>query len=92
MLVNRIGDLGLALGIAAVFLTFKTVDYSTVFALIPCAVDATFSFLSFEVNRITVIALLLFWGALGKSAQIGLHIWLPDAMEGECNIGYSNLL
>jgi NADH-ubiquinone oxidoreductase chain 5 len=82
MLVNRVGDLGLALGICSVFLTFKTVDYPTVFALTPCVVNDTFSFLSFEVDRLTAIALLLFWGALGKSAQIGLHIWLPDAMEG----------
>lgn len=83
MLVNRVGDLGLVLAICAIFLTFKTVDYSVVFALSPCAVGTTFSFLSFEVDRLTLITFLLFWGALGKSAQLGLHIWLPDAMEGE---------
>lgn len=60
MLVNRVGDLGLALGIAAVFLTFKTVDYATVFALTPCAVNTSFSFLSFDFDRLTVISLLLF--------------------------------
>ena len=60
MLVNRVGDLGLALGIAAVFLTFKTVDYATVFALTPCAVNTSSSFLSFEFDRLTVISLLLF--------------------------------
>jgi len=82
MLVNRLGDLGLALGISAIFLTFKSVDYLVVFALAPNAINESFSFLSFEVDRLTIIAFLLFWGALGKSAQIGLHIWLPDAMEG----------
>jgi NADH:ubiquinone oxidoreductase subunit 5 (subunit L)/multisubunit Na+/H+ antiporter MnhA subunit len=60
MLVNRVGDLGLALGISLVFLTFKTVDYATVFALVPCAKDLSFSFLGFEFDRLTVIALLLF--------------------------------
>jgi len=82
MLVNRLGDLGLALGISAIFLTFKSVDYLVVFALAPNAINESFSFLSYEVDRLTIIAFLLFWGALGKSAQIGLHIWLPDAMEG----------
>ena len=82
MLVNRLGDLGLALGISAIFLTFKSVDYLVVFALAPNAINESFSFLSFEVDRLIIIAFLLFWGALGKSAQIGLHIWLPDAMEG----------
>jgi len=60
MLVNRIGDLGLALGISAVFLTFKTLDYSIVFALAPLCEQNSFSFLSFELDRLTVICLLLF--------------------------------
>jgi NADH:ubiquinone oxidoreductase subunit 5 (subunit L)/multisubunit Na+/H+ antiporter MnhA subunit len=60
MLVNRVGDVGLALGIAGIFLTFKTVDYATVFALTPCAVGTTFSFLSLEFDRLTVLSLLLF--------------------------------
>jgi len=60
MLVNRVGDLGLALGISAVFLTFKTVDYLTVFALTPSAINETFSFLGFNVDRLTMIAFLLF--------------------------------
>jgi NADH:ubiquinone oxidoreductase subunit 5 (subunit L)/multisubunit Na+/H+ antiporter MnhA subunit len=74
MIVNRIGDLGLVLAICAVFTTFKTLDYSVVFALCPCAIDSTFSFLSFDLDRLTVISLLLFFGAVGKSAQVGLHI------------------
>jgi NADH:ubiquinone oxidoreductase subunit 5 (subunit L)/multisubunit Na+/H+ antiporter MnhA subunit len=83
MLVNRVGDIGLAIGICISFLTFKTVDYATTFALVPCCLNKTLSFFSFELNAITVISFLLFWGVLGKSAQISLHIWLPDAMEGE---------
>jgi proton-translocating NADH-quinone oxidoreductase chain L len=82
MLVNRVGDFGVALGIFCVFFTFKTLDYPTVFALVPCALDNYFSFLSFHFDRLTIISFLLFWGVVGKSAQIGLHIWLPDAMEG----------
>jgi NADH-quinone oxidoreductase subunit L len=74
MLVNRVSDIGLALGICIVFLTFKTVDYLTVFALIPCSINTSFTFLCFDSDRLTVIALLLFVGALGKSAQISLHI------------------
>jgi NADH-quinone oxidoreductase subunit L len=60
MLVNRVGDLGLALGIATVFLTFKTLDYTVVLALTPLCEKNIFSFLSFEFDRLTVISLLLF--------------------------------
>ena len=60
MLVNRVGDLGLALGISAVFLTFKSLDYSVVLALTPLCENNVFSFLSFELDRLTVITLLLF--------------------------------
>ena len=82
MLVNRVGDVGLALGICIIFLTFKTVDYSTAFALVPCVLNKTLSFFGFEFHALTIISFLLFWGVLGKSAQLSLHIWLPDAMEG----------
>jgi len=82
MLVNRVGDVGLALGICLIFLTFKTVDYSVAFALVPCVIDKTLSFFGFEFHALTIISFLLFWGVLGKSAQLSLHIWLPDAMEG----------
>jgi proton-translocating NADH-quinone oxidoreductase chain L len=82
MLINRIGDFGLALGIFAIVYIFKSVDYSTVFALASSFIDIKIFFLNFEFNSLTVIGLLLFVGAVGKSAQIGLHTWLPDAMEG----------
>lgn len=82
MLVNRVGDIGLALGICVCFLTFKTLDYVTIFALIPCVIGKSLTFFCFDFNAITVISFLIFWGVLGKSAQITLHIWLPDAMEG----------
>jgi NADH:ubiquinone oxidoreductase subunit 5 (subunit L)/multisubunit Na+/H+ antiporter MnhA subunit len=74
MLVNRVGDIGLALGISAVFLTFKTLDYCTVFSLVGLAHNSEFSFLFFKLDRLSLITFLLFWGAIGKSAQVGLHI------------------
>jgi len=60
MLVNRVGDVGLALGICVSFLTFKTVDYATTFALVPCALDKTFTFFGFDCHVLTIISLLLF--------------------------------
>jgi len=60
MLVNRIGDVGLALGICVVFLTFKSVDYAVVFALMPCAVNETLSFFCFDLHALSVISFLLF--------------------------------
>jgi len=80
--VNRIGDFGFALGILAIFLVFDTVSYDTVFKLAPDFVGAHFNFLSWQPDVLTTICILLFIGAMGKSAQIGLHTWLPDAMEG----------
>lgn len=82
MIVNRIGDFGLALGIFTIFVNYKAVDYCTVFSLTPFMVEKTFLFLNLEVNYLTLIGILLFIGAVGKSAQLGLHTWLPDAMEG----------
>jgi len=81
-LVNRVGDFGFALGIFAVFLTFGSVEFDTIFAAAPEAASLTFSFLGMEVHALTCACLLLFMGAMGKSAQLGLHTWLPDAMEG----------
>ena len=80
--VNRVGDFGFALGIFLIFYLFGTVNYSEVFQQIPTVVEKNLSFLGFEVNAIDLICLLLFIGAMGKSAQILLHTWLPDAMEG----------
>ncbi len=80
--VNRVGDFGFALGIMGTFLLFDTVQFDQIFAQVPAMADATFTFLGMEVHALTTIGLLLFLGAMGKSAQLGLHTWLPDAMEG----------
>jgi len=82
MIVNRIGDFGLSLAMFAIFLVFKSVDFATVFATAPFFANEKFIFFNFEVDKLTLICILLFVGAVGKSAQIGLHTWLPDAMEG----------
>ncbi len=81
-LVNRVGDFGFALGIFLIFYLFGTVNYSEVFGLIPTIADKNLLFLGLNINAIDLICLLLFVGAMGKSAQILLHTWLPDAMEG----------
>jgi len=80
--VNRVGDFGFALGIMAIFLTFDSITFETVFAAAPEMAGKTFNFLGYDVDILTTICLLLFLGAMGKSAQLGLHTWLPDAMEG----------
>ncbi len=80
--VNRVGDFGFALGIFLIFYLFGTVNYSEVFQQIPTVIDKNLSFLGFEVKAIDLVCLFLFIGAMGKSAQILLHTWLPDAMEG----------
>ncbi len=81
-IVNRVGDFGFALGIFLIFYLFGTVNYTEVFEKIPTIIDKNLVFLGIEVNPIDLICLLLFIGAMGKSAQIFLHTWLPDAMEG----------
>ena len=80
--VNRIGDFGLALGIFAIFMVFGTLEFDKVFAAVPDMKDVTVEFLGHQLNAVTLIGFLLFVGAMGKSAQLGLHTWLPDAMEG----------
>ena len=80
--VNRVGDFGFALGIFLIFYLFGTVNYSEVFTQIPKIVDKNLFFLGFNVKAVDLICILLFIGAMGKSAQIFLHTWLPDAMEG----------
>ena len=80
--VNRVGDFGFALGIFLIFYLFGTVNYTEVFAKIPNITDKNLVFLGITFNAVDLICLLLFIGAMGKSAQILLHTWLPDAMEG----------
>ena len=81
-IVNRIGDFGFALGIFAVFHLFNSVEYETIFANAQTIVGQKLHFLSWDFDALTVVCLLLFMGAMGKSAQFLLHTWLPDAMEG----------
>jgi NADH-quinone oxidoreductase subunit L len=82
-LVNRVGDFGFLLGIAAVVLYFNTLDYAEVFTAAPSMADATMEvFPGVQWSAMTVICILLFIGAMGKSAQVPLHVWLPDSMEG----------
>jgi len=78
----RFGDFGFALGVILIFLTLGTIHYVPVFDQVKGIVGQTVNLLGWEVDLITLIALLLFAGAVGKSAQIPLHVWLPDAMEG----------
>jgi NADH-quinone oxidoreductase subunit L len=81
-IVNRIGDLGFALGIALVFWTFGSIDFSAIFGAVGQHQADTYKVLGGDWRAYEVIGVLLFIGAMGKSAQIGLHVWLPDAMEG----------
>ena len=82
MVVNRVGDLAFAVGIAMVFFKFGAVDFSTIFAAMPQHVDDTYHVFGSDFRAYEVIGVLLFIGAMGKSAQLFLHTWLPDAMEG----------
>jgi NADH-quinone oxidoreductase subunit L len=81
-IVNRVGDFGFALGLMAIFFVFGTLDFDPVFQAAKEQVGKTFTFGGYEVDILTTICLLLFMGAMGKSAQFMLHTWLPDAMEG----------
>ncbi|MEC4685323.1 MAG: NADH-quinone oxidoreductase subunit L [Nitrospirota bacterium] len=81
-IVNRFGDFGFGLGVIMVFLTFGTLAYIPVFEGAGSMAAQSINILGMQINLITLIALLLFCGAVGKSAQIPLHVWLPDAMEG----------
>jgi NADH-quinone oxidoreductase subunit L len=80
--VNRVGDLGFMLGIFGTYLVFDTVSISEILAAAPGMSGATIGFLGYSVQTMDVLCILLFIGAMGKSAQLGLHTWLPDAMEG----------
>ena len=82
-LVNRVGDFGFLLGIAAVLMYFNTLDYATVFSQAPELAGTTVTiFEGHAWSLMTVICICLFIGAMGKSAQVPLHVWLPDSMEG----------
>jgi NADH-quinone oxidoreductase subunit L len=81
-IVNRVGDFGFALGIFAVFMMVGSIDFETVFAQAPGLSGKTINVFGWHADALTLICLLLFMGAMGKSAQILLHTWLPDAMEG----------
>jgi len=81
-IVNRFGDFGFGLGVILIFLTFGSLDYMTVFNGADGVLGQTINLFGHEVDTITLICLLLFCGAVGKSAQMPLHVWLPDAMEG----------
>ncbi len=81
-IVNRFGDFGFGLGVMMIFLTLGSIFYTDIFAKVGTLQGQTINMLGYDVDLVTLIALLLFCGAVGKSAQIPLHVWLPDAMEG----------
>src|SRR5438132_12382945 len=81
-IVNRVGDFGFSLGIFGTFLVFGTVSIPAILAAAPGMAGSTIGFLGHRVDTMTLLCILLFIGAMGKSAQFGLHTWLPDAMEG----------
>jgi NADH-quinone oxidoreductase subunit L len=80
--VNRVGDFGFSLGIFGTFLVFGTVSLPAILHAAPGMAGSTIGFAGMRVDTMTLLCLLLFVGAMGKSAQLGLHTWLPDAMEG----------
>jgi NADH-quinone oxidoreductase subunit L len=80
--VNRVGDLGFMMGIFGTFLVFGTVSIPAILTAAPGMAGSTIGFLGYRFDTMTVLCILLFIGAMGKSAQLGLHTWLPDAMEG----------
>lgn len=82
MIVNRIGDFCLVIGILLMYVNFKAVDYATIASLSSLFKTQTVNFLNMDFNLLSLICVFLFLGAMGKSAQLGLHTWLPDAMEG----------
>ena len=82
MIVNRVGDIGLALGMIVAFKEFKALDFATIYSMVPSFQNSSIILLGMEFNTLTLIGILILIGAVGKSAQLGLHTWLPDAMEG----------
>jgi NADH-ubiquinone oxidoreductase chain 5 len=82
MIMNRIGDFSLLIGMMLIFINYKALDYATVAVLTPFFKEKMVNFLTFDIHLLTFVGIFLFIGAVGKSAQLGLHTWLPDAMEG----------
>lgn len=78
MILNRVGDFGLVIGVLIIFVEYNSVDYATVVALTPVFSTKIYYFLNFDFDLISIICFFLFIGAVGKSAQLGLHTWLPD--------------
>ena len=81
-LVNRVGDIGLILGLCLILISYNTTDYNQVFSLRDLIYDSETNIFGFSFNTLSIICLLLFIGAMAKSAQVPLHFWLPDSMEG----------
>jgi NADH-ubiquinone oxidoreductase chain 5 len=82
MIMNRIGDFCLLIGMLLIFTYYKAVDYASIAAITPLLNEKTINFLNMDLHLLSTIGIFLFFGAVGKSAQLGLHTWLPDAMEG----------
>lgn len=82
IIVNRVGDFGVTLGIVLLYFATKSVDFSVIFSIVPYLAGNCVGFLGMNLDLLTLAGILLFVGVIGKSAQIGLHTWLPDAMEG----------
>jgi len=82
MIVNRVGDVAVATAMFLMWLVFGSLEFNTIFAMGPYMVNETILILGYEVPALTAIGTLILVGAAGKSAQVGLHTWLPDAMEG----------
>ncbi len=82
ILVNKIGDISLLIALCLIFIFFKSLDFAVIFSLLPVFSQSSFTFLFIDFDLYTLICLFLFIGVVAKSAQLGLHMWLPDAMEG----------
>ena len=83
MILNRIGDFSLIMGVFIIFINYKSVDYAAVASLTPFFKTENINFLNLDFNILNIVSILLLIGCAGKSAQLGLHTWLPDAMEGK---------